>query len=213
MPNLNYAGFFRGNLNSHKPKNGSAMEIHGENESRHAGFTLLEIIATMVVLSILVTLCIPMVKGFRSRAEGLKCAAHLKGLGLGVQAYITDYRRWPQIPPEKKGGNLQSSALSDSGQAFAEKWIAVLAPYGVDEGTWRCPTVENQMRLQGKKEALEKKRIDYVPTTFDANPDSPTKWPRHPWFVERGSLHGTGPNILFGDGTVSNVTELFNSVR
>jgi prepilin-type N-terminal cleavage/methylation domain-containing protein/prepilin-type processing-associated H-X9-DG protein len=188
------------------------MQIDSEDKGKQGGFTLLEIIATVVVLGILATLCFPVVKGFRARAEGLKCASHLKGLGLGVQAYITDYRRWPQIAPEKRGG-LQSSALSDSAQAFAEKWIAALAPYGVDEATWRCPTVENQMKRQGKKEALQKKRIDYIPTTFDANPDSPTKWPRHPWFVERGSLHGTGPNILFGDGSVSNVNELFNSAR
>lgn len=178
------------------------------------GFTLLEIATVMVILGILGTLTVPVVKGFRERAEGLKCMANLKGLGLGVQAYIVDHRCWPQIPNEKKGaGTSDAAPLSNSAQIFAEKWIATLAPYAIDEKTWRCPSVERKIKLQGTKEALDKKRIDYVPTSFDTNPDSPTQWPKHPWFIERGALHAAGPNLLFADGSISNVAELVKAMR
>lgn len=181
---------------------------------RSGGFTMLEIATVMVILGILSTLIFPVVKGFSERAEALKCMEHLKGLGLGAQAYIVDHRCWPQISPEKKEtGNSDAAPLSNSAQVFAEKWIAALAPYAIDEKTWRCPSVEKQIRLQGKKEALDKKRIDYIPTSFDTNPDSPTQWPKHPWFIERGSLHGAGQNLLFADGSISNMAELVKSMR
>jgi len=184
------------------------------NQWRSRGFTLLEIATTMVVLGILATMSFPVIKGFRERAEGLKCMGNLKGLGLGAQAYIVDHRCWPQINTEKKDADAASTdPLSDASQELAKKWIAALAPYGIDEKTWRCPSVEKQIKIQGKKEALDKKRIDYVPTTFDTNPDSPTRWPKHPWFIERGALHGSGPNLLFADGSVSNVAELVKAIQ
>ena len=178
------------------------------------GFTMLEIATVMVILGILGTLIFPVVKGFSERAEALKCMEHLKGLGLGTQAYMVDHRCWPQISPEKKQtGDSDAAPLSNSAQVFAEKWIAALAPYAISEKTWRCPSVERQIKLQGKKEALDKKRIDYIPTSFDTNPESPTQWPKHPWFIERGSLHGAGQNLLFADGSISNMAELVKATR
>ena len=73
--------------------------------------------------------------------------------------------------------------------------------------------MEKKIKLQGTKEALTKKRIDYIPTSFDTNPDSPTQWPKHPWFIERGALHAAGPNLIFADGSVSNVAELIKTMR
>ena len=181
---------------------------------RSGGFTILEIATVMVILGILSTLIFPVVKGFSERAAALKCMEHLKALGLGTQAYIVDHRCWPQISPEKQEtGESDAAPLSNSAQVFAEKWIAALAPYAIAEKTWRCPSVERQIKLQGKKEALDKKRIDYIPTSFDTNPESPTQWPKHPWFIERGSLHGNGQNLLFADGSISNMAELVKATR
>ena len=85
------------------------------------GFTLLEVATVIVILGILGTLTVPVVKGFRERAEGLKCMANLKGLSLGVQAYIVDHRCWPQISNEKKEtGASDAAPLSNSAQIFAE---------------------------------------------------------------------------------------------
>lgn len=173
-----------------------------------AGFTLLEIASVMVILGILGSLCMPLVKGFKGRAEGLKCASNMKGLGVGVQAYMADYGHWPQIANTERGRGLKSAPVSEATQNFAKQWIETLKPYGIAEATWHCPSVERQIRQQGKKEAVSASRIDYTPTVFDSKQDSPTRWPKHPWFVERGALHGTGPNVLFADGSVSNLGEL-----
>ena len=176
-----------------------------------AGFTLLEIASVIVVIGILASLVYPVFKGFRGRAEALQCAANLKALGVAVHAYMADHQdKWPQIerPEKRDGGNVESSPVSSAASQVAEQWMAVLAPYGISEKTWHCPSVERQIRQQAKKGAASIKRIDYTPTIFDAKPGSATQWAKHPWFVERGALHATGPNVLFTDGSVSNLSEL-----
>jgi prepilin-type N-terminal cleavage/methylation domain-containing protein len=65
---------------------------------RTAGFTLLELLCALAVLAILVTLAAPLAGRFRTRTQGLQCAANLKGLGVGAAAYLTDHNDiWPQI--------------------------------------------------------------------------------------------------------------------
>ena len=97
------------------------------------GFTLLEVMAAVVVLSILATLCFPLLGHLRSRFESIKCKANLSGLGLGMNSYIADHKVWPQISAEKKQEGQDSSPVSSEAQSQAEKWIAVLAPYGISE--------------------------------------------------------------------------------
>ena len=179
------------------------------------GFTLLEIATAVVIIGILASLSFPVYTSFRGRAEALQCATNMKGLGLGAQAYMSDHMTdqgglWPQIsttsdaPPPKDG----APPASDTQIQLAEQWIAVLGQYGIGEKTWRCPSVEKRIKQLGQPAALEKKRIDYVPTQFPSTPGSANEWPKHPWFVERSALHGTGPNILFADGSISNLSEL-----
>lgn len=174
-----------------------------------SGFTLLEIAGVAVILAILASLGAPLLARYNARAEGLQCMANLKSLGLGVSAYVEDHKSWPQITTGRKSG-MQSSPLSAEAQSNAAQWIEALAPYGISEKNWRCPTVEKQIKRQGQPEALKQKRIDYTPTQFDTRPESPRQWPKHPWFVERGSLHPTGPNILFADGSLSTFDQIAN---
>lgn len=173
------------------------------------GFTLLELMGVVVILGILAALVAPLFKSYRLRAESLQCVANLKGLGLGVQAYMEDHRSWPQIAPERAGGKQNPAPqISPNDNSHAGKWIAALKPYGISQKTWRCPSIERRIASEGKPEALKMNRVDYIATTFDSRPESPRQYPRHPWFMERGNLHPTGPNILFADGSVSNPTEL-----
>ena len=168
-----------------------------------AGFTVLEIMASVAVLAILASIAMPMYSNFQGKAQRLKCAENIKSLGLGLSSYLEDHRQWPQI----------ASSPSASGPAAASpeaaRWIQVLSPYGISERNWRCPTIESQVRQQRNPKALEAKRIDYTPTTFPADPAAPRQWPRHPWLVERGAPHGTGPLILLGDGSLVTFEDIF----
>jgi hypothetical protein len=87
----------------------------------------------------------------------------------------------------------------------------LLAPYGISESNWRCPSIESQMRATGKKEAMKIKRLDYAPTAFGSDPDAPRRWPKHPWLVERGAPHGIGPWILLSDGSIITFEDIFTN--
>ncbi len=173
------------------------------------GFTLLELISAMVVIGILATLSFPLYSSIRAMMEGKRCEANLRSLGAGMNAYLTDRSGWPQIPPYNNEARKAVVGAPPEAQANspAGRWIAALKDYGVPEQTWRCPTVDRQILAGAKPEAQKDKRLDYVPTSFGAQ-ENPLAWPEHPWFIERGSSHSGGPNILMTNGTVTNVKKL-----
>lgn len=183
-------------------------ERHSWGVKRDHGYTALELVCGIVVLGILFTLAAPWFVEVRNKADALKCATNLKTLGNGVAAYLTEHQSWPQIMAESGTPTLQSSSRPDSPSS---QWIAALAPYGVSVQTWRCPSLERQIRRLGSSKSLELTRIDYSPTRFEPHPQSPWEYPTHPWFVERGSLHGKGPLMYLADGRVVTFQDLFSS--
>ncbi len=177
--------------------------------SPNDGFSLLELACAVVVLGILATLALPWFGQMRAKAETLKCAKNLKGLGGGAAAYLDEHQQWPQIATESGAPAPQAASSPDSPAA---QWIAALAPYGVSPGMWRCPSTERQMKNKGTPQALKFTRIDYSPTRFAPTPIAPWEFPTHPWFVERGSLgHGKGPLIYLTDGRVVTFEDLFKA--
>jgi len=180
---------------------------------RTSGFTLLEIASVMVILGILATMAVPMYSNFRTSAEGRQCEANLKGLGIGMNAYLADHGAWPQISTNSPAPQAVGDGSGDpQASSPAAQWIAALASYGISEKTWHCPTVDRHIVLAGNADVHKYKRIDYLPTNFGAQ-DNPRQWPEHPWFIEQGSTHGGGPNLLLTDGTVTNVDKLFQRPR
>ncbi len=188
------------------------MQFSRMSSRRHpCGFTLLELLCALAVIAILATLAAPLAGGFRSRSQGLQCAANLKGLGAGVSAYMNEHNNmWPQIVTADSADSLPSSGRKD--EITAGKWIAALAPYGVTDTTWRCPTIEGRIKSKGTPEALITKRIDYVPTQFSEDPGSASQWPSHPWFIERAPSHGQGPKLLQANGRVVSMEDLLKEL-
>ena len=42
-----------------------------------------------------------------------------------------------------------------------------------------------------------------------SGPRTPFKWPTHPWFVERGDVHGDGQLVIFTNSEVKSLKEIF----
>jgi Biotin and Thiamin Synthesis associated domain len=70
--------------------------------------------------------------------------------------------------------------------------------------SWICPTIQDLMRGPDYSRP-ENARLDYMPMPFDDKPTTPHQWPRQPWFVETGDVHGNGNLIIFTDGSVSDL--------
>jgi hypothetical protein len=90
---------------------------------------------------------------------------------------------------------------------YANAWIAALAPFGVTQKNWICPTIQREMRSPDLSKP-ENVRVDYIASNFDDKPTTPHKWPGQPWFIEAGKGHGNGTLIMFTDGTIKELNSL-----
>jgi len=161
-------------------------------------FTLLELVIVVVIVGILVTLTVPLISTLRARAQRLQCSGNLRNLYVSADLFLQQNGSWPQIP----------RTSSDTGsEEYARAWIDALAPYGSTAKTWICPTIQGLLENPDYLSAGEV-RIDYMPMPFDDGPTTPHQWPRQPWFVERGDVHGSGNLVIFTDGSISDLSTI-----
>lgn len=51
-------------------------------------------------------------------------------------------------------------------------------------------------------------RIHYTPTMFDDKQGTPYKWPKQPWLIEIGDMHGNGALAGFPDGSTRAINDI-----
>jgi len=162
-----------------------------------AAFTLLELLIALVIVGILITLLIPVYGRIRERAQKVQCMANLRSLYVGTEAYLQRNGGWPQIFLKNYGET----------EDFANAWVAALEPFGIERSTWICPTIQVLLRNPDYNDPANA-RLDYVSTGFDDKPTSPHQWPRQPWFIETGDVHGNGNLIIFSDGSIAETNDV-----
>jgi type II secretory pathway pseudopilin PulG len=163
---------------------------------RRAAFTVLEALVVIVIIAILATLLIPVVSSARARAQRVKCTANLHTLYVAANLFVQQNNSWPQI----KWSGVADESVSD----YANAWISVLEPFGVTRKSWICPTIQGLLKDPDYTRP-ENARIDYMPMPFDDKPTTSHQWPRQPWFIESGDVHGNGNLIVFTDGSISDL--------
>ena len=161
-----------------------------------AAFTTLELLSVVVIIAILAILLIPVISTVRSRAQRAQCTANLHSLYVAANLYVTQNGSWPQMTLSPDSDTAQ--------QDFAQAWINALLSFGPTRKTWICPTIQDLLQNPDYNKA-ENVRIDYTPMPFDDKPTTSHQWPRQPWFVENGDMHGNGNLIVFTDGSISDL--------
>lgn len=161
----------------------------------HQGFTIVELLAVVFVISILTFLVVTGFDPIRARAEGAVCLSHMRSLHTSLATYVQDKGKWPQEPEGTVGDNLVD----------ADWWLKELAPYDAPPEIWICPTIK-RVSAHSKDDNLP--RIHYLPGAFDDLPGSPFKYSMQPWLVEVAGVHGHGPNICFPDGSIRTMDDL-----
>jgi len=163
--------------------------LHRGPRAFRAGFTLLEVIAVVLVLSILLLLLVPNYQPLVQQAQGVVCAHHMRSIRNALDNYLQDHKHiWPQGPPPQEA-------------EWAAFWLGTLAPYDITERTWQCPTIRGMMAA-GDAPADPGLALHYVPTMFDSTPNIAFRWSTQPWLIEVADAHGKGPLICFPDGSV-----------
>jgi prepilin-type N-terminal cleavage/methylation domain-containing protein len=159
-------------------------------------FTLLELLIVIGIVAILAALMVPAISAMRSRAQRVQCTSNLRNLYIAANLYVQQNGSWPQIEAPGGGDSTQ--------QDYAKAWITALAPFGLTQKSWICPTIQNLLRNPDYFQP-ENVRTDYYAMPFDDKPTTPYEWPRQPWFIETADVHGNGNLIIFTDGSISDL--------
>lgn len=159
-------------------------------------FTLLEVLAVLLIVLIIAALLVPNAKGLFGKVHEAACMSNMRSIQVALAGYLQDHKDvWPQGP---------SPAEEKNWETF---WLATLQPFGIAERTWQCPAIRGMLRAQGVDDK-SMPRVHYVPTMFDATPGLARRWATHPWLIERANAHGQGALICFPDGSI----KAFNKV-
>jgi prepilin-type N-terminal cleavage/methylation domain-containing protein len=158
------------------------------------GFTLIELATVIMVIAILAAMITGVTVELRGRADRVKCTQNLKNLYTGAANYLSQQGGWPQIDP------AQDKTL------YAKAWVAAFQPMGLVQENWICPTVQRVLNNPNIT-TDDNYRIDYIPTPFDEKPMTPYLWQHQPWFVERGSVHGSGNLLIWANGQIVTLEE------
>jgi prepilin-type processing-associated H-X9-DG protein/prepilin-type N-terminal cleavage/methylation domain-containing protein len=101
-----------------------------------AGFTLVELLVVVAIISILVALLFPTLSSARRKAETIVCAANLRSIGQAMTMYTQRYGYYP------------CWAVSDSPKVYAI-WPVRIRPFtGGDQSVFYCPAQDDRCRWE-----------------------------------------------------------------
>jgi len=163
------------------------------------GFTLLELLVSIGIVAVLLSISAPVYSRFKSKAHQAACISNLRALHGALSSALQDQGHWPQ-PPLHEGEWDESR--------YVEWWITETEKYGASENTWRCPADKRILEMEKMNSDKDHFNASYFASKFDDNPNSPFRY-NQPWVVERAGHHGNGGHVVMPDGSVDVRTNPF----
>jgi prepilin-type N-terminal cleavage/methylation domain-containing protein/prepilin-type processing-associated H-X9-DG protein len=122
---------------------------------RFGGFTLVELLVVIGIISVLVAILLPALSNARKHAQATQCLSNMRQIGLGLQMYTVENRGWlPPVAPndvQAPGAAVPPSAViatTDFGQepvySNFPNFLGSLIPYLKGNiGVFKCPSIPN----------------------------------------------------------------------
>ncbi|HYE61805.1 MAG TPA: prepilin-type N-terminal cleavage/methylation domain-containing protein [Phycisphaerales bacterium] len=155
-----------------------------------AGFTLVELLVVLLIISVLVGLMLASIGRSRVTARSLRCLAQLREIQLSARVYADGYRRLPVVMPEKPvrefelPGRAWRCPADKTGASVPEhepfSAYTYLAVYYMDPP----PTGLDLAKL---KPAVGLRR-------YEMNPGLPLYW-------DQGEVHEEQRNVVYWNGS------------
>ncbi len=102
-------------------------------EARRPGFTLIELLVVIAIIAILIALLVPAVQKVRSAAAQIQCQNNLKQVGIAMQSFQSQNKRFPP-------GGISASVSADvkqrlgiSAAGVTHGWAIFILPH-LDQG-------------------------------------------------------------------------------
>ena len=139
------------------------MNRAGRSENRgRRGFTIIELLIVIVIISILMALLFPAFQRAREGSYQTSCATNLKNIGLAVAQYKQDERQYPSslavlLPSTKGAGEETLKKILPAGQnSIGNVPASSLTPPGADYqcGTDTCPNPDGTGYLNSTKNLI-----------------------------------------------------------
>src|SRR4051812_46970703 len=89
-------------------------------------FTLVELLVTIGIIGVLMSILLPALSRVRRQAEGTKCAANLHGMAQAATMYAAAYRVYPPGRMEKLMPGAGQYGLGDGADEYRPRWYELL---------------------------------------------------------------------------------------
>jgi|CXWL01.1.fsa_nt_gi prepilin-type N-terminal cleavage/methylation domain-containing protein/prepilin-type processing-associated H-X9-DG protein len=100
----------------------SSYKYHGKHGSPHSAFTLIELLITIAIISLLISLLLPALSRARENGRRTVCASNLRQIGEAMIHYSQDYESWFPCKPSPTNPGAAINELSGVQHLASPNW-------------------------------------------------------------------------------------------
>lgn len=149
--------------------------------TRHGAFTLVELLVSISIISLLISLLLPSLSGAREQAKLVKCMAQQRQIGQAVQQYMSEQDGWLPGSPGTTGSSLLGMPTPLPGDAENTPGTAVTLH------DWAGPLAAVQMGVQDRTKKRSTRLRELTEGVF-ACPSN--NYESRPWYAGELGDHG-----------------------